>query len=48
LHTLAAALTDAVCWRRLGFLALHAVLMTPIGYVVIVGCHPAPSGAGFA
>lgn len=37
LQTLAAALTDAVGWRSLGFLALHAVLMTPIGYLVIVG-----------
>jgi signal transduction histidine kinase len=37
LHTLAAALTDAVGWRSLGFLVLHSVLMTPIGYVVIVG-----------
>jgi signal transduction histidine kinase len=35
-HTVAAALTDAVGWRSLGFLALQAVLMTPIGYVVIV------------
>ena len=33
---MAAALTDAVGWRSLGFLALHAILMTPIGYVVIV------------
>lgn len=37
LQTVAAALTDAVGWRSLGFLALHAILMTPIGYVVIVG-----------
>ena len=37
LQTVAAALTDAVGWRSLGFLALHAVLMTPIGYFVIVG-----------
>jgi signal transduction histidine kinase len=37
LHTLAAAMTDAVGWRSLGFLALHALLMTPIGYVVLVG-----------
>jgi signal transduction histidine kinase len=37
LHTIAAALTDAVGWRSLGFLALHSVLMTPIGYFVIVG-----------
>jgi signal transduction histidine kinase len=37
LQSVAAALTDAVGWRSLGFLALHAVLMTPIGYVVIVG-----------
>ena len=36
LQTVAAALTDAVGWRSLGFLALHAILMTPIGYVVIV------------
>jgi signal transduction histidine kinase len=34
---LAAALTDAVGWRSLGFLALQAVLMTPIGYAVLVG-----------
>jgi signal transduction histidine kinase len=37
LQTLAAALTDAVGWRSLGFLVLHSVLMTPIGYIVIVG-----------
>lgn len=36
LHTVASALTDAVGWRSLGFLALQAVLMTPIRYVVIV------------
>jgi signal transduction histidine kinase len=37
LQTVAAALTDAVGWRSLGFLTLHAVFMTPIGYFVIVG-----------
>ena len=37
LQSVVAALTDAVGWRSLGFLALHAVLMTPTGYVVIVG-----------
>jgi signal transduction histidine kinase len=37
LHTVVAALTDAVGWRSLGFLALQAVLATPIGYIVIVG-----------
>jgi signal transduction histidine kinase len=37
LQTVAAALTDAVGWRSLGFLTLHSVLMTPIGYFVIVG-----------
>jgi signal transduction histidine kinase len=37
LQTVAAALTDAVGWRSLGFLTLHAVLMTPIGYCVLVG-----------
>lgn len=37
LQTVTAALTDAVGWRSLGFLALHAVLMTPVGYFVIVG-----------
>jgi signal transduction histidine kinase len=37
LRTVAAALTDAVGWRSLGFLTLHAVLMTPIGYFVLVG-----------
>jgi signal transduction histidine kinase len=37
LHTVVAALTDAVGWRSLGFLALQAVLTTPIGYIVIVG-----------
>jgi signal transduction histidine kinase len=37
LQTIAAALTDAVGWRSLGFLALHAVVMTPVGYAVIVG-----------
>jgi hypothetical protein len=43
LQPLAVALTDAVGWRSLGFLALHAVLMTPVGYFVIVGV--AMSGA---
>jgi signal transduction histidine kinase len=37
LHTVVAALTDTVGWRSLGFLALHSVLMTPIGYGVIIG-----------
>jgi len=37
------ALTDAVGWRSLGFLALHSVLVTPVGYLVIVGI--AMSGA---
>lgn len=37
LQTVAAALTDTVGWRSLGFLALHAVLMTPLGYAVVVG-----------
>jgi Putative sensor len=37
LQAVAAALTDAVGWRSLGFLTLHAVLMTPIGYFVLVG-----------
>lgn len=37
LQTVAAALTDAVGWRSLGFLALHSVLMTPVGFVVILG-----------
>lgn len=37
LQSVVAALTDAVGWRSLGFLALTSVLMTPIGYVVIVG-----------
>ncbi len=43
LQTIPAALTDAVGWRSLGFLALQAVLMTPVGYLVIVGV--AMSGA---
>ena len=37
LQSVVAALTDAVGWRSLGFLVLHSVLMTPIGFVVIVG-----------
>jgi signal transduction histidine kinase len=37
LQTVAAALTDAVGWRSLGFVVLQAVLMTPLGYGVIVG-----------
>jgi signal transduction histidine kinase len=37
LQTVAAALTDPVGWRSLGFLALHSVLMTPVGFVVILG-----------
>jgi signal transduction histidine kinase len=43
LQSVAAALTDAVGWRSLGFLALHSVLVTPVGYLVIVGI--AMSGA---
>jgi signal transduction histidine kinase len=37
LQTVAAALTDGVGWRSLGFLALQAIVMTPVGYLVIVG-----------
>jgi signal transduction histidine kinase len=37
LQTIPAALTDAVGWRSLGFLVLQAVVMTPVGYLVIVG-----------
>nr|WP_234816109.1 sensor domain-containing protein [Mycolicibacterium agri] len=37
LQTIVAALTDVVGWRSLGYLTLQAVLMTPIGYWVIVG-----------
>jgi signal transduction histidine kinase len=37
LQTIPAALTDAVGWRSLGFLVLQAVVMTPIGYLVVVG-----------
>ncbi|MBO0678433.1 sensor domain-containing protein [Mycolicibacterium sp. S2-37] len=37
LHTIAAALSDAVGWRSLAFLMVHAVVMTPVGYLVIVG-----------
>lgn len=36
LQTVAAALTDAVGWRSLGFLTLHSVLMTPVGFVAIL------------
>jgi signal transduction histidine kinase len=43
LQSVVAALTDAVGWRSLGFLALHSVLVTPVGYLVIVGI--AMSGA---
>lgn len=37
LQTVAAALTDAVGWRSLAFLTLHSVLMTPVGFIVILG-----------
>ena len=37
LHTIAAALTDGTGWRSLAFVALHSVVMTPVGYVVIMG-----------
>lgn len=37
LQSVVAALTDAVGWRSLGFLVLHSVLMTPIGFVVSLG-----------
>ncbi|BBX89903.1 sensor domain-containing protein [Mycolicibacterium boenickei] len=36
-HTLAAALTDGVGWRSLGFLLLHSIVMTPLGYGVVLG-----------
>ncbi|OFB41065.1 histidine kinase [Mycolicibacterium sp. (ex Dasyatis americana)] len=36
-HTVAAALTDGVGWRSLGFLLLQSVVMTPVGYGVVVG-----------
>lgn len=36
-QTLASALTDAVGWRSLGFLLLQSVVMTPVGYGVLVG-----------
>lgn len=36
-HTLAAALTDVVGWRSLGFLALQSIVMIPLGYWVLVG-----------
>lgn len=36
-HTVAAALTDVVGWRALGFLALQAIVMTPVGYFVLIG-----------
>lgn len=36
-QTVAAALTDAVGWRSLGFLALQSIVMTPVGYLVLVG-----------
>lgn len=35
-HTLAAALTDGVGWRGLGFLLLQSVVMTPLGYGVVL------------
>jgi signal transduction histidine kinase len=37
LQAVAAALTDPVGWRSLGFLALHAVIATPVGFFVILG-----------
>lgn len=36
-QTVAAALTDTVGWRSLGFLALQSIVMTPVGYAVLVG-----------
>lgn len=36
-RAVAEALTDAVGWRSLGFVALHSVLMTLVGYSVIIG-----------
>jgi signal transduction histidine kinase len=37
LESVVAALTDAVGWRSLGFLVLHSLVMTPIGFVVCLG-----------
>lgn len=36
-HTVAAALTDGVGWRSLGFLLLQSIVMTPLGYGVVLG-----------
>ncbi|MCV7281584.1 sensor domain-containing protein [Mycolicibacterium flavescens] len=36
LQTVAAALTDGVGWRSLGFVALHSLVMTPVGYGLIL------------
>ncbi|WP_066900713.1 sensor histidine kinase [Mycolicibacterium houstonense] len=36
-NTLAAALTDAVGWRSLGFLLLQSIVMTPLGYGIVIG-----------
>lgn len=36
-RTVAVALTDAVGWRSLGFLLLQSIVMTPVGYLVLVG-----------
>ncbi|WKG03866.1 sensor histidine kinase [Mycolicibacterium sp. HK-90] len=36
-NTVAAALTDAVGWRSLGFLLLQSIVMTPLGYGVVIG-----------
>ncbi|MGV9803108.1 sensor histidine kinase [Mycobacterium sp. NPDC003449] len=43
LHTVVAALTDAVGWRGLGFLLLQSIVMTPVGYGVLVGVTMAVS-----
>lgn len=36
-QTVAAALTDGVGWRSLGFLLLQSIVMTPLGYGVVLG-----------
>jgi signal transduction histidine kinase len=36
-HTVAAALTDGVGWRSLSFLLLQSIVMTPLGYGVVLG-----------
>jgi signal transduction histidine kinase len=44
--TIGAALTDPVGWRSLGFVVLHSVLLTPLGFALVMGAFIALTAIG--